>query len=296
MTAPVMAESKSVGALVAWARQSLAHAGVESAEQETLWLLEHALGRQSHRLASDAKEPISAEMWARAASLVSRRAAREPLQYILGTQEFCGLEIQVSPAVLIPRPETELLVQEVVRWGRANKAATVVDVGTGSGCIAVALATVLKEKRIIAVDRSPQALIVARDNAERHGVGNKIDWLEGDVLSPLREKGMAGAVDIIVSNPPYIAEADWVGLQPEVRDFEPRLALLGGPKGTEFHERLLWESQEFLVPGGLLIMEIGQGQARAVREAAKRTQGYAPLRIIDDAAGIERIVIGQRRG
>jgi release factor glutamine methyltransferase len=247
-------------------------------------------------LASEAELPVSAAVWTHAESLVSRRVAREPLQYILGTQEFCGLEFHVSPAVLIPRPETELLVQEVVRRGGLHKQATLIDVGTGSGCVAITLATILKGTRILAMDRSPEALAVARSNAEKHGVGDKIEWVEGDLLSPFRGKGMVGAIDVIVSNPPYIAEADWAGLQPEVRVFEPRLALIGGQRGTEFHERLLRESQEFLAPGGLLLMEVGQGQAPAVRQMAEQIGGYTALRVVEDAAGIDRVVIAQRLG
>jgi release factor glutamine methyltransferase len=289
-----MTELKTVDALVVWVRHTLEQAGVETAAQESRWLVEHVLELESHHLASKGQEPVSAEQWAHAVSLASRRAAREPLQYILGTQEFCGLEFQVSPAVLIPRPETEVLVQEAVRAVDLDKASVLVDVGTGSGCVAVALATILGNARIVAVDRSPEALAVAKGNAERHAVAEKIEWIEGDLLSALRERGMAGAVDVIVSNPPYIAEADWAGLQPEVREFEPRSALFSGPTGTEFHERLLRESKEFLVPGGMLVMEIGQGQCAAVRQMAEHIGGYAPLGVVEDEAGIERVVIARR--
>ncbi|MDH4329829.1 MAG: peptide chain release factor N(5)-glutamine methyltransferase, partial [Nitrospira sp.] len=247
-----------------------------------------------HHLASKAEQPVSAEQWEHAGSLVSRRAAREPLQYILGTQEFCGLEFQVSSAVLIPRPETEVLVQETLRAVDLDNESVLVDMGTGSGCVAITLATILGKARIVAVDRSPEALAVAKDNAERHAVAEKIQWVEGDLLSALRGLGMAGAVDVIASNPPYIAEADWAGLQPEVREFEPRSALFSGPKGTEFHERLLRESKEFLAPGGSLVMEIGQGQYMAVRQMAEHIGGYAPLRVVEDEAGIERVVIATR--
>jgi release factor glutamine methyltransferase len=272
----------------------LEQAGVENAAQESRWLVAHALGLDSHHLASKAEQPVSSEMWRHAESLVSRRAAREPLQYILGTQEFCGLEFHVSPAVLIPRPETELLVQESLRVVDFGTEAVLVDVGTGSGCVAVTLATILSTARIVAVDRSPEALAVAKGNAERHAVADRIDWMEGDLLSPLRERGMAGMVDVIVSNPPYIAEADWAGLQPEVREFEPRSALIGGPKGTEFHERLLRESVEYLVPGGSLVMEIGQGQLPAVQQMAGQMGQYGPLQVVKDEAGIERVIIVQR--
>jgi release factor glutamine methyltransferase len=289
-----MAESKTIEALLAWARQALEQAGVETAARESRWLVAHALGLDNHHLASKAKQPVSGEGWAHAASLVSRRAAHEPLQYILGTQEFCGIEFHVTPAVLIPRPETELLVQESLKAVDLDKDTVLADVGTGSGCVAVTLATMLDRARIFAVDRSPEALAVAKGNAERHAVADRIDWMEGDLLSPLREPAMAGMVDVIVSNPPYVAEADWSGLQPEVREFEPRSALVGGPKGTEFHERLLRESKEYLRPGGSLVMEIGQGQFPALQRMALEIGGYAPLQVVKDEAGIERVVIAQR--
>lgn len=291
-----MAESRTIGALLAWARRSLDHAGVGNATQEAVWLLSHALGRQNHCLTSEAESPVSAQEWARGESLVSRRVAREPLQYILGTQEFCGLEFHVNPAVLIPRPETELLIQEVVRRCAVSKSVTLVDVATGSGCVAITLATILNGMRILGLDRFPEALAVAKSNAERHAVSDKIEWLEGDLLSPLRDKGMAGAVDVIVSNPPYIAEAEWAGLEPEVRVYEPRLALIAGQKGTELHERLLHDSMAYLVPGGLLVVEIGQGQAAAIRQVAAQLGGYAALRVVEDASGIERVVIAERLG
>jgi release factor glutamine methyltransferase len=274
----------------------LDRAGVANPIQEAGWLVEHALGLRTHQIVSEGDRPVSAEAWVRGASLVARRAAREPLQYILGTHEFCGLVFAVGPGVLIPRPETELLVQEVVRRGDSGKPVTIVDVGTGSGCLAVTLATLLKEARILAVDRSPEALALARGNARKLGVEDRVEWYEGDLLAPLQDKGIAGAVDVIVSNPPYISEGEWAGLQPEVRLFEPRMALVAGPDGTEFHERLLREALTYLVPGGLLLMEVGQGQAPVVRRIAARLGGYAPLRIVEDAAGIERVVIAQRLG
>ncbi|MDH5642279.1 MAG: peptide chain release factor N(5)-glutamine methyltransferase, partial [Nitrospira sp.] len=208
-----MAESKTIEKLLAWAKQSLERAGVENAAQQSRWLVAHALGVEQHHLASKAEQPVADGAGAQAESLVSRRAAREPLQYILGTQEFCGLEFHVTPAVLIPRPETELLVQEALRVIDFGQQAVLVDVGTGSGCVAVTLATILGNARIVAVDRSPEALAVAKGNAERHGVADRIDWMEGDLLAPLRALDLAAQVDVIMSNPPYIAETDWAGLQ-----------------------------------------------------------------------------------
>lgn len=289
-----MTASTTIDALLAWARQVLDRAEIENAAQESRWLVGHALGLEPHHLVSQTEQPVSPEKKTQAESLVSRRAAREPLQYILGTQEFCGLEFHVSPAVLIPRPETEVLLQEALRAVDLNRNSVLVDVGTGSGCVAVTLATIVQRARILAVDRSPEALAAAKANAERLTVADRIEFIEGDLLSPLRDRGLTGQVDVIVSNPPYIAESDWAGLQPEVRDFEPRSALVSGPTGTEFHERLLCDSKEYLAPGGSLVMEIGQGQRPAVQKMAEQLGGYTPVEIAKDGAGIERIVIVRR--
>jgi release factor glutamine methyltransferase len=196
--------------------------------------------------------------------------------------------------VLIPRPETELLVQETLREGGLAEGAVLVDVGTGSGCVAVTLATILSGMRIFALDCSGEALAVAKGNAERHGVSDGIIWKEGDLLSPLRESNLGRSVDAIVSNPPYVAEEAWEELQPEVRDYEPRLALVAGQRGTELHERLLHESLPFLKSGGLLLMELGQGQAPLVRRAAEQVGGYTGFQTVKDEAGIERVMIARR--
>ncbi len=289
-----MSDSQTVGKLLVNAQQMLEGAGIANAVQEARWLLAYALGMKHHELASRTEQPVTAEQLVRALSLVRRRESREPLQYILGTQEFCGLEFSVTPAVLIPRPETELLIQETVREGGFAEGVVLVDVGTGSGCVAVTLATILGGMRIFALDCSHDALSVAKGNAERYGVSDKIVWLEGDLLSPLGKCSVVGAVDAIISNPPYIAEAEWAGLQPEVRDYEPRQALLAGPQGTEFHERLIHGSKQFLVPGGLLVMELGQGQAPLVRRLAEAAGGYTGLQTVKDEAGIERVLIARR--
>lgn len=289
-----MSDSRTVGKLLVNAQQTLEDAGIANAVQEARWLLAYALEMRHHELASRTEQSVTAERLARVMAVVRRRESREPLQYILGTQEFCGLEFSVTPAALIPRPETELLIQETVREGGFAEGAVLVDVGTGSGCVAVTLATILGGMRIFALDCSHDALSVAKGNAERHGVSDKIVWLKGDLLSPLREYSVAGTVDAIVSNPPYIAESEWAGLQPEVRDYEPRQALLAGPQGTEFHERLIHDSKQFLVPGGLLVMELGQGQAPLVRRVAEAAGGYTGLQTVKDEAGIERVLIARR--
>ena len=296
MRSPITADPKTIAVLMTWAQCSLDAAGSTNASQEAFWLLAFALGMKHHELASRTDQAVSDEGLARVESIVSRRMAREPLQYILGTQEFCGLDFHVNPAVLIPRPETELLVQEALREGGFSEGAVLVDVGTGSGCVAITLATILSGMQIFALDCSVNALTVAKENAKRHGVSDKITWMEGDLLSPLHECKLVGAVDAIVSNPPYIAEGNWNGLQPEVRNFEPKLALVAGQRGTEFHERLLHDARQFLMPGGLLVMELGYGQASLVRQAAEQVGGYTGLQTAKDQAGIERVMILRRAG
>jgi release factor glutamine methyltransferase len=286
----------TLGEVITEARRLLEQAGIESAAQEALWIVEHVLRTPVHHVLTNRDRVVSRIELAATRGLLERRVGREPLQYILGTQEFCGLEFHVDPAVLIPRPETELLVEYVAQRISAEREATIVDVCTGSGCIAVALARLRPRARVIATDLSNTTLNVARQNAIRHAVGERITWLEGDLLEALVGQKLEGQVDVIVSNPPYIAEAEWATLQPEVRLFEPRGALVAGPQGTELHERLLHQSGRYLSPGGALIMEIGAGQARAMRRIVEQTPGCKFHRLIYDEAGLERVVIVERAG
>ena len=293
---PQSAGQATLGEMIAEARGLLEQAGIESAGQEAFWIVEHVLRLPVHHMVTDRERLLSPVELAAARGLVMRRAGREPLQYILGTQEFCGLEFHVDRAVLIPRPETELLVEYAAQRIPAERKAIIVDVCTGSGCIAVAIARKRPHARVIATDLSNPSLAVARQNAVYHAVGERITWLEGDLLGAMAGQGLEGQVDLIISNPPYIAEADWATLQPEVRLFEPRGALVAGPQGTELHERLLHESGRYLSPGGALILEIGAGQARAMRRIVEQTPGYKFHRLIYDEAGLERVVIVERVG
>lgn len=293
---PQSASQATLGEVIAEARLLLEQAGIESAAQEAFWIVEHVLRLPAHRVAADRDRLLSHAELLAARGLVGRRVGREPLQYILGTQEFCGLEFDVNPAVLIPRPETELLVQYVVQRIPVERQAIIVDVCTGSGCIAVAIARLRPRARVIATDLSDSSLDVARQNASRHAVGERITWLEGNLLGSLTGQKLEGRIDIIVSNPPYVAEADWEMLQPEVRLFEPRGALVAGPQGTELHERLLQAAGQYLSPGGVLIMEIGAGQARALRRIVDQISGYRFHQLVYDAAGLERVVIVERVG
>jgi release factor glutamine methyltransferase len=293
---PQSAGQATLGETIVEARRLLEQAGIESAEQEALWIVEHVLRLPAHHVVTDRERLLSPAELVAAKGLVKRRVGREPLQYILGTQEFCGLEFHVNQTVLIPRPETELLVEYVAQRIPTERQAIIVDVCTGSGCIALAIARQRPRARVIATDLSNSSLAVARQNAARYEICEHITWLEGDLLGPLAGQELEGQVDVIVSNPPYIAEADWETLQPEVRLFEPRGALVAGPQGTELHERLLQEAGRYLSPGGALIMEIGAGQARTMRRIVEQIPCYKFHRLVYDEAGLERMVIVERVG
>jgi release factor glutamine methyltransferase len=291
---PQSPSQATLSKIIAETQRLLVQAGIESAKQEAFWILEHALHLSAHQVIVNGDRLLSCAELLTAQTLIERRVSREPLQYILGTQEFCGLEFEVNPAVLIPRQETELLVEYAIQRIPVEQEATVMDVCTGSGCIAIAIARLRPHVQVIATDLSASSLGVAKQNATRHEVGERITWLEGDLLEPLMKQGLEGRIDVIVSNPPYIAEIDWATLQPEVQWFEPRRALVAGPHGTELHEKLLLESGRYLFPGGVLIMEIGAGQAGAIRRMVDRLPEYRFHRLIYDAAGLERVAIVER--
>jgi len=284
----------TIGELARHGTALLSHAGIELAAQETAWLLEQALRMTQLELRLNESQAVEGERLGRAQALLARRAGREPLQYLLGTQEFCGLEFEVEPDVLIPRSETEGLVEAVTRLASGNRP-VIADIGTGSGCIAVSLARRLPRAALYATDCSAAALRVARRNAERHGVAANITWLDGDLLGPLRSNGLSGRVNVIVSNPPYIAEREWEALQPEVRLFEPRIALAGGEDGLAVYRRLVQEAPEFLSAGGWLIMEVGQGQAESVRMLLDTTKQYGVVDVRPDQAGIDRVVCARKQ-
>jgi release factor glutamine methyltransferase len=288
-------QAMSIGDLARQGTVMLLRAGIEQAGQETGWLIEHALRRPALDLRLNGAQAVEGEGLRRAQALLERRAGREPLQDLLGTQEFCGLEFEVEPGVLIPRPETELLVDEAVRRTAMSPRPVIADLGTGSGCIAVSLAKRLPLAVLHATDCSAEALRVARRNAERHGVTGQVTFLEGDLLEPLRERGLSGRVACLVSNPPYIAERDWDTLQPEVKLYEPRVALAGGEDGLAVYRRLVREAADFLAADGWLILEIGRGQAAAVRALIEATQRYGRVDVRPDQAGIERVVSAQRK-
>jgi release factor glutamine methyltransferase len=217
-----------------------------------------------------------------------RRAAHEPIQYILGEQEFFGLTFHVTPDVLIPRPETEHLVEALLERVPHDELLQIADVGTGSGAIAVALAHSLSQGRITALDISDAALAIALENAKIHHVNDRIRFLNSDLLSAVAGEQF----DAVVSNPPYVAESDRDSLERQVRDYEPASALFAGPSGLDIYNRLIPQARELLKPGGWLLMEIGQGQQDALTQLLS---GWSRVGFIDDLQGIPRVACAQRR-
>ncbi len=271
-----------------WTKEYFASRGIENARLEAEWLLCAATGLDRVGLYLNFDKPLNSAELAAYRSMVSRRARREPLQHILGTQEFCGLEFEVSPDVLVPRHDTETVVTEAQL--RAPGAVSVLDVGTGSGCIAIALAKRMPAARLTAIDISPAALELARRNADRNGV--MIEFLCGSLLEPVE----GHSFDLIVSNPPYIPSRDIERLEPEVRDWDPRCALDGGPDGLDIYRVLLPAAAGLLNPGGWLLVEVGMGQSGEVAGLFRAVEGYDEVITAHDPAGIERVVGARKRG
>jgi release factor glutamine methyltransferase len=222
---------------------------------------------------------------------IVRRLRHEPVQYILGQQEFFGLALKVTPATLIPRPETEHLVEAVLERLPANQPLRLLDVGTGTGAIALALAAHLPHARVTALDLSTEALEVARENAAAHHLEGRVDFLLSDLLTDLPVIDQTAAFDAIVSNPPYIPEGDRAELHPQVRDFEPAQALFAGSRGLDIYRRLIPEARAALKPGGLLALEIGHGQRD---ELAILLECWKNLTFVDDLQQIPRVALAQR--
>lgn len=269
--------------------------GVPNAPFDAELLLRRVLDRDRAWIIAHGRERLDEERRTAFEAWIARRAKREPLQYITGRQEFWGLDFFVTPDVLIPRPETELVVEAAIRRAGKTSGLTVIDLCTGSGCIAVSLAKGLPAVRIFATDKSAKALVVARENARRHSVSDRIKFLEGDLLEPLAELDVRGRVDVITANPPYVPSGYLPALQPEVREFEPELALIAGPEGTEIEERIISSAPEILKKGGSLIMEMGLGQTDALKKILAADGRYCDIDILKDLAGIDRVMVTHRR-
>lgn len=275
-----------------------AKGGSEEASLEAELLLAHALSTDRAHLYQRLREELPDDAQERFEALLQRRLAHEPTAYILGRKEFYGLELEVTPAAIIPRPETETLVElalEFVGTRDARQGIRVADVGVGCGAIAVALAVNLPQVEIIATDISPDALALARRNAERHGVAARIRFLEGDLLAPLQgspggSRDSSRRVDVIAANLPYVRTGDFEAAPPEIRDHEPRLGLDGGPDGLRIIERLLRQAPSRLEPGGALFIEIGEEQGDAARALAADAFPQARIEVRRDLSRLDRVL------
>lgn len=275
-------------------------AGIDDAQLEAELLLRHALGMRREQLFARLQEPLPASIAERYDALLTRRLAREPSAYITGRREFYGLDFACSPAALIPRPETELLVETAIDWTRRQAEGNaqtpsaldhrpvIADIGTGCGAIAVALAVHLPGARIVATDTSPPALRLARRNAEAHGVADRIDFVHVWLLSGLRAR-----FGLIVANLPYIPSRTYAKLPPEIREHEPPAALRAGRRGTALIEALLPQAASHLRPGGLLLAEHAWNQGRRLRDDALESFPGATISTQRNLAGRERMLVVQ---
>jgi release factor glutamine methyltransferase len=259
--------------------ESLSGAGVDDPRFDAEVMLAHALRVERATLHAEPERPLEGRAADEFADMLQRRVRREPVAYILGRAHFRQLELYVDSRVLIPRAETELLVE------LAEDGQRVLDVGTGSGAIALAIANERKDVRVTGIDSSPEAVEVARRNAERTGL--EVEFLIADLI-------VGGPYDIIVSNPPYIREGEWPSLQPEITLYEPREALVAGPDGLDVIRDLVPAAADVLVRGGVLGVEVGQGQSRSVEGLFERS-GFGRVEAIRDLAGVPRVVTGRAR-
>lgn len=279
-----MHERNSIAAALAHGSALLAALAI--ARRDAEFLLMHAIGCDRAYLLTHPQTELTPEQSASYGRWLARRARNEPVQYIIGEQEFYGLKFRVTPNVLIPRPETEHLLEAAL--ARADKDATlrIADVGTGSGAIAVVLAHALPNAEVIAMEISRAALDVARENAEKHGVGARIEFVQSDLLEAVGGESF----DLIVSNPPYVATVEL--LEPQVRDFEPGLALYAGVDGLDVYRRLIPQACVALEPRGWLLMEIGHGQRE---DLAEMLAAWDNVDFTDDLQGIPRVVCARKR-
>lgn len=281
----------TVGRLLTWTTEWLGGKGSDSPRLDAEVLLAFVRGCPRIALYTAFDEPVDDAGRARFRELVRRRGDGEPVAYLVGSREFFSLPFTVTKAVLVPRPETEGLVVRALDLCKGLATPRIADVGTGSGAVAVTLAKRLPKASLVATDVAPDALEVARGNAQRHGVAERVECVACDLL-----EGVAGPFDVIVSNPPYVREDEFEGLPRDVRLHEPKGALVAGPTGVEVVERLVSTAVGKLAPGGWLLVEIGPSTAAASEEAIRRQAGLEPAPTLPDMAGLPRIVQARRSG
>ena len=275
--------------LILWSADYLRGKGIEAGRLDAEHLLAHVLEMGRLQLYLDFERPLTPVELDAFRPLLRRRASREPLQYILGHQPFRELDLRVEPGVLIPRPETEVLVGEVLSWAASEGLETsfVLDLGTGSGAIGLSLAHEGRDTRVVAVEVSEAALEVARRNRDAAGLTESVDLRRGSLFEPL---GAQERFDVIASNPPYVSEVDAEALEPEVRDWEPREALFAGPDGLDVVRRIVTGARAHLRDGGLLALEVGAAQTVKVADLLRDTGTYVNVRVVRDYTGRPRFV------
>lgn len=283
-------ESWTLGRLLTWTTSFLKDKQADSPRLDAEVLLAHVLGTQRIQLYTRFDEIAGEDVRNRYKQLVKQRVEGCPVAYLVGFKEFYNLRFTVTPAVLIPRPETELLVLEAIRLAKPMPIPKIVDVGTGSGAIAVTLAKYLPHAELTAIDISDEALSIARKNAEQLGMMNRVRFLQGDLLAPVAGE----AFDLVISNPPYIASEVMETLPITVKNFEPKGALEGGPGGTAIIEKIAGQAVTSLKPGGYLVMEIGADQGKSVTALLERLGVYGSVTVLPDHAGLPRVVKAQR--
>jgi release factor glutamine methyltransferase len=282
----------TVGVLLDEIERQLAAAGIETPALDAEMLFRHVTGWDRARVIVESQARIDPDVERRIRELSSERARRRPLQHLTGRQAFWRHDFEVSPDVLIPRPETELLVEAALACVSGVARPTLVDVGTGSGCIAVSLAAERSDACVIGIDVSAAALAVARRNAGHLGVATRVDWRQGDLLAPAAE--VSGRIDLVASNPPYVDGAQRDALAPEVRDHEPALALFPPGDAYSIYRRLAPQAFAALVPDGWLLLEVGAGMADEVARICA-AGGFAVDRIVSDLQSIPRTVVARKR-
>jgi release factor glutamine methyltransferase len=288
MTDTAKGQTWTIGDVVRWATDDFRTRGIENPRLDAEVLLCHALGTTRVQLIVDSRRPLEGDELAAFRELVKRRRRREPVAYLLGSREFYGRSFRVDKRVLVPRPDTEILVQVALERTEACSLSTrALDLCTGSGCVAITLGRERPTARVLGTDISPDALAVARENQLRLGAYN-VAFLQGDLFGALDG---AGPFDVITANPPYISLADMASLPPDVRDFEPRLALEGGADGLDYYRRIVRDAPAHLAPKGCLVVEVGAGEAPDVASLFEKA-GFHAVEIRRDYGQIERVVSG----
>lgn len=291
-----MGQAYTIGGVVEEAARHLKKNGIEEAKRTAQLLMQHILKVEMAELLSRSRDELSPDLFAQYSGLIRRRLSHEPLQYITRRVEFWSLSFHIDPRAAIPRPETEHVVEQVLAdFSDKDEPLKIVDVGTGSGVLAIALAMEFPKAQVFGVDIDSGALEVAEINSSRLSVADRVTMLRNDLLAGKPNQLEPDSFDVIVSNPPYISEAEIDTLAPQVARAEPRRALVAGATGLEIYRRLIPQAEEYLVTGGRLYMECGAGRAEAVKRLIEESGSMTHVRTAKDLRKVPRVVVGRKR-